>query len=153
MLCGPRYSRKTAPQCHRGGSERSSVVLEGARDGIRRPRVRTAHREVALPTLAKLQAQDLLDEQMRHRMVLGVSTRNYEQVIDGYTQKLGVARASVSRAFCPRQPERSGQHQRRAIGRVCVRGRHDRWGGDWGPHGGGRLGDYGGYDENPAGAA
>ena len=78
VLCGPRYSRKTAPQCQRGGSERSTVVLEGARYGIRRPRVRQANREVALPTLAKLQAQDLLDEQMRHRMVLGVSTRNYK---------------------------------------------------------------------------
>ena len=99
VLCGPRYSRKTAPQCQRGGSERSTVVLEGARYGIRRPRVRQANREVALPTLAKLQAQDLLDEQMRHRMVLGVSTRNYKQVIDGYTEKLGVARSSVSRAF------------------------------------------------------
>ena len=98
-LCGPRYSRKTDPQCHRGGSERSAVVLEGARYGIRRPRVRTAHREVALPTLAKLQAQDLLDEQMYHRLVLGVSTRNYEPVINGYTQKLGVSRSSVSRAF------------------------------------------------------
>ena len=74
-------------------------VLEGARYRIRRPRVRQANREVALPTLAKLQAQDLLDEQMRHRMVLGVSTRNYKQVIGGYTEKLGVARSSVSRAF------------------------------------------------------
>ena len=34
VLCGPRYSRKTAPQCQRGGSERSTVVLEGARYGI-----------------------------------------------------------------------------------------------------------------------
>jgi transposase-like protein len=98
-LCGSRYSRKTDPQCHRGGSERSAVVLEGARYGIRRPRVRKANREVALPTLAKLQAQDLLDEQMYHRLVLGVSTRNYEPVINGYTQKLGVSRSSVSRAF------------------------------------------------------
>ena len=98
-LCGPRYSRKTDQHCHRGGSERSTVVLEGARYGVRRPRVRKANREVALPILAKLQAQDLLDEQMRQRLVLGVSTRNYEQVINGYTEKLGVSRSSVSRAF------------------------------------------------------
>ena len=98
-LCGPRYARKGEHACHRGGSERSSLVLEGARYGVRRPRVRKANREVALPTLAKLQAQDLLDEQMRQRLVLGVSTRNYEQVIDGYTQKLGVSHSSVSRAF------------------------------------------------------
>ena len=98
-LCGPRYSRKTDQHCHRGGSERSAVVLEGARYGVRRPRVRQANREVALPPLAKLQAQDLLDEQMYQRVVRGVSPRNYEPVINGYTQKLGVSRSSVSRAF------------------------------------------------------
>lgn len=98
-MCGPRYARKGAQDCHRGGSEQSSVVLEGARYALRRPRVRKENGEVALPTLAKLQAQDVLDEQMRQRLVLGVSTRNYEQVINGYTQKLGVARSSVSRAF------------------------------------------------------
>lgn len=50
-------------------------------------------------TLAKLQAQDLLDQQMQQRLVLGVSTRNYEQVVNGYSEKLGVAHSSVSRAF------------------------------------------------------
>ncbi len=36
---------------------------------------------------------------MRQRMLLGVSTRNYDLVVDGYTQKLGISRSSVSRAF------------------------------------------------------
>jgi len=49
--------------------------------------------------LAKLQSQDLLDAQMPQRLVLGVSTRNSEQGIDGYSEKLGVSRSSVSRAF------------------------------------------------------
>ncbi len=39
-LCGPRYARKGEQDCHRGGSERSSVILEGARYAVRRPRVR-----------------------------------------------------------------------------------------------------------------
>jgi len=98
-LCGQRYARKRAEQGYRGGHEQTSVVVEGAKYGIRRPRVRKNEQEVALPTLAKLQSQDLLDEQMRQRLVLGVSTRNYEQVINGYSAKLGVSRSSVSRAF------------------------------------------------------
>lgn len=98
-LCGQRYERKSTEQGHRGGHEQTSVVVEGAKYGIRRPRVRRDNHEVALPTLAKLQSQDLLDEQMRQRLVVGVSTRNYEQVLDGYSEKLGVSRSSVSRAF------------------------------------------------------
>jgi putative transposase len=98
-LCGGRYERKQGGQGYRGGHEQTSVVLEGAKYGIRRPRVRKDQREVELPTLAKLQSQDLLDQQMRQRLVLGVSTRNYEQVLDGYSEKLGVSRSAVSRAF------------------------------------------------------
>lgn len=98
-LCGARYERKRGDQSYRGGHEQTSVVVEGAKYGIRRPRVRKANREIELPTLKKLQHQDLLDEQMRQRLVLGVSTRNYEQVIHGYSEKLGVSRSSVSRAF------------------------------------------------------
>jgi putative transposase len=98
-LCGQRYERKSADQGHRGGHEQTSVVMEGARYAVHRPRVRKNNGEVPLPTLVKLQSQDLLDQQMRQRIVLGVSTRNYEQVIDGYSEKLGVSRSSVSRAF------------------------------------------------------
>jgi transposase-like protein len=98
-LCGQRYERKSAGLGYRGGHEQTSVIVEGARYAVCRPRVRKNNREVALPTLAKLQSQDLLDQQMRQRMVLGVSTRNYDQVIDGYSEKLGVSRSSVSRAF------------------------------------------------------
>jgi putative transposase len=98
-LCGERYERKREGQGYRGGHGQTSVVVEGAKYGIRRPRVRKANREVALPTLSKLQSQKLLDQQMRQRLVLGVSTRNYEQVINSYSEKLGVSRSSVSRAF------------------------------------------------------
>lgn len=98
-LCGQRYERKQTGLGYRGGHEQTSVVIEGARYAVRRPRVRKNNREIALPTLAKLQNQDLLDTQMRQRMVLGVSSRNYAQVIDGYSEKLGVSRSAVSRAF------------------------------------------------------
>lgn len=98
-LCGERYERKRGGQGYRGGHDQTSVVVAGAKYGIRRPRVRESNREVELPTLAKLRNQDLLDQQMHQRLVLGVSTRNYEQVLDGYSEKLGVSRSSVSLAF------------------------------------------------------
>src|SRR2546427_9338856 len=53
-LCGQLYERKRAGLAYRGGHEQTSVVVEGARYAIRRPRVRKEHREVELPTLAKL---------------------------------------------------------------------------------------------------
>lgn len=99
-LCGGRYARKHEAQlCHRGGSEESSVILDGARYPIRRPRVRGALGEVELPSLKKLRDQDLLDSQIQERMIRGVSTRNYDPVVSAYAKKLGVSKSSVSRAF------------------------------------------------------
>jgi transposase-like protein len=47
--CGERSERKQAGQGYRGGHEQTSVVVEGAKYGIRRPRVRKGNQEVALP--------------------------------------------------------------------------------------------------------
>lgn len=99
LLCGQPYARKNGELCHRGGSEETSIIADGVRYAVRRPRVRDERGEVALPVLAKLRDRDLLDEQMLSRMVRGVSTRNYEEVINGYAGKLGVSKSTVSRAF------------------------------------------------------
>lgn len=103
-LCGARYSRKAEGDCYRFGKEQTSIVIGGARYQLERPRIRGSEGEVYPSTLKKLREQDLLDEEMKRRMLLGVSTRNYEQVIEGYSDKIGVSKSSVSRAF-----ERSSQ--------------------------------------------
>jgi putative transposase len=98
-LCGSPFSRKSDELCYRGGSEKSSLIVDGARYAIRRPRVKDENGEVELPMLTKLRDQDLLDGEILSRMVKGVSTRNYEGVIGGYAEKLGVTKSSASRAF------------------------------------------------------
>ena len=98
-LCGSRYARKGDELCHRGGSDNTTIVVDGSRQRVRRPRVRDENGEVELPTLAKLRDQDLLDRQMQGRLLLGVSTRNYNKVISSYSKKLGTSKAAVSRAF------------------------------------------------------
>jgi putative transposase len=100
ILCGSRFRRKADDGlCHRGGSEWTSLMLDGAKYPLRRPRARKDGEEVELPSLKKMRDQDLLDRQMLSRIVRGVSTRNYSEVISGFSEKTGVARSSVSRAF------------------------------------------------------
>lgn len=50
------------------------MVIGGARYGLRRPRIRGGEGEVYPETLEKLRAQDLLDEEMKQRMLVGVSS-------------------------------------------------------------------------------
>ncbi|MCP4342940.1 MAG: hypothetical protein GY799_29670 [Desulfobulbaceae bacterium] len=99
-LCGAAFARKKDDDlCHRGGSEMTSLLLDGAKYSLRRPRARKAGGEVELPSLEKMRDVDLLDNQMLLRILKGVSTRNYSDVISGFSEKTGVSKSSVSRAF------------------------------------------------------
>lgn len=98
-LCGAMFSRKGDSHYHRGGSEQSSIIAGGGKYQITRPRVRGGGKEVQLKTLLKLRNQDLLDAEMEKNMLLGVSSRNYEKVVEGYSERLGTSKSSVSRAF------------------------------------------------------
>ena len=99
-LCGAVFTRKSGDNlCHRGGSEITSLLLDGAKYPIRRPRARKDGQEVELSSLAKMRDVELLDSQMLLRIMKGVSSRNYSEVINGFADKTGVSKSSVSRAF------------------------------------------------------
>jgi transposase-like protein len=98
-LCGAAFARKGEDLCHRGGSEPTTIIVQGAKYRVKRPRVRNSKGEVELEALGKLRDQDLLDKKIHQTMLAGVSTRNYEEVIEGYSEKLGVSKSSASRAF------------------------------------------------------
>ena len=77
------------------------VTLGGQKLPIDRPRVRRAARgrEVPLQACAKLQSPEAMPRAVLRRMVRGVSTREYEDVIDTARDGFGVDRSSVSRQF------------------------------------------------------
>ncbi len=99
-LAGAPFARKGDEFVYRGGSAPSSLLVDGAKISITKPRLRDADgREVDIPIFEKLRDQDLCDEQMRSRIMRGVSTRNYQGVIDEFSKKTGISKSSVSRAF------------------------------------------------------
>jgi putative transposase len=100
-LCGERYQRQAQRLHTRYGHQPGVATLAGQKMSISRPRVRHADggREVALESYARLQSPDAMPGAVLRRMVRGVSTRDYEQVIDLARDGFGVAKSSVSRGF------------------------------------------------------
>jgi transposase-like protein len=100
-LCRKRYQRQAERTHTRYGHRRVVVMLAGQKLPIERPRVRGAASggEVPLQTYAQLQAPDAMRQAVLRRMVRGVSTREYEHVIDMAHEGFGVAKSSVSRGF------------------------------------------------------
>jgi putative transposase len=98
-LCGKAFSRKNLERCRRGGSDPGSVVLQGQRIAVKKPRVKKAGKEVELETYAALQGFDLLQERVLKHMMSGVSTRNYDGLLEEVSGGLGLKKSSVSKAF------------------------------------------------------
>jgi transposase-like protein len=100
-LCGRRYERRPDRTLTRYGRQRGVASLAGQKLPIDRPRVRRADGsgEVALETYARLQSGGAMPRAVLRRMVRGVSTRDYEEVVDLARDGFGVARSSVSRGF------------------------------------------------------
>jgi putative transposase len=99
--CGPRYEHRALRDLTRYVRQRGVVTLAGQKLPIERPRVRRTNGqgEVELETYDLLQRDEAMPEACLRRMVRGVSTRDYEGVIDLATEGFGVKRSSVSRGF------------------------------------------------------
>jgi transposase-like protein len=99
--CGPRYERQQNRQLTRYGRQRGVVTLAGQKLPVEKPRVRRTdgQGEVELETYELLQRDEAMPEACLRRMVRGVSTRDYERVVDLATEGFGVKRSSVSRGF------------------------------------------------------
>ena len=100
-LCGRRYERRPDRTHTRYGHQQGTATLAGQKIALERPRVRRTDGggEAPLETYARLQSPDAMPRAVFRRMVRGVSTRDYEQVVDLARDGFGVARSSVSRDF------------------------------------------------------
>ena len=72
-ICGPRYAHVADRQASRAGTVSSEVVLGGRKGAVRRPRVRAAGQEVALPTFRAMADVDPLNRRVVEQMLVGVA--------------------------------------------------------------------------------
>jgi putative transposase len=100
-LCGRRYERQPERIHTRYGHQQGVATLAGQKVAIARPRVRRTNGggEVPLEMYTRLQSPGAMPRAVLRRMVRGVSTREYEHVVDIARDGFGVAKSSVSRAF------------------------------------------------------
>jgi putative transposase len=99
FLCGEPFKHKTDEQCRRGGWDPGSVVLGGQRVAVKKPRARRDGEDIELNTYKSLQGFDMLQENVLKHMMVGVSTRNYDGLLDRVSGGLGLKKSSVSKAF------------------------------------------------------
>ena len=101
-LAGERYAREGRLPGHvRWTPQRGSIYLADQKIPIEVPRVRDRLRnqEVPLPTYEQLQAPRALDSGLLHKVLGGLSTREYERCAEAVPAAFGLSASTVSRRF------------------------------------------------------
>jgi transposase-like protein len=102
QLAGERYVREGRLPGHvRWTSQRGSVYLADQKIPLVVPRVRDRRRnqEVPLPTYERLQEPRTLDAGLLHKVLGGLSTREYERCAEAVPEAFGLSASTVSRRF------------------------------------------------------
>ena len=101
-LAGERYVREGRRLGHvRWTVQRGSIYLADQKIPLAVPRVRDRLRnqEVPLPTYERLQAPRTLDAGLLHKVLGGLSTREYERCAEAVPEAFGLSASTVSRRF------------------------------------------------------
>lgn len=98
-LCGPKHSRKKDGAGVRWGSQPGTITLNGVKEPIQKPRVRSADgkHEIDLETYALCSRKDALSADVIAKIGSGVSARQYEKTIRKELRHHGLSRSTVSR--------------------------------------------------------
>jgi len=113
---GPRDERNPDRHAHRWGSEEGYVVFSGRKVPVKRPRVRAVDgKEMALERYRLFQDSAAMQDSVGKKVTCGVSTRDYEKVIDDVCDGYGVRKSSVSRQWKALSAERLAEFVERRL--------------------------------------
>jgi putative transposase len=101
QLAGPRSKPAAKRNAYRWGQEQGYCVIDGQKVPIARPRVRSKvhNREIPLGSYELFQRASLLEESVWHKIMHGLSTRNYKEVLQQFSDAYGVEKSTVSEHF------------------------------------------------------
>jgi len=101
---------------HWWGSELGGVYYDGQKVLTAHPRIRGKdNREIPLSTYKAFQGTRGMSGLVTKRMVLGLSSRNYEEALEGFLKGYGIKKSSVSRHFIKATAEQMSEFPERDL--------------------------------------
>lgn len=100
MIAGPKNSKNPLRAANWWGSDFSPVYYDKQKVLIDRPRLRGKNnKEIPLTTFEAFRDPKGIRSSVMKNMVLGISSRNYEEAVEGFVKGYGIKKSSVSRHF------------------------------------------------------
>jgi transposase-like protein len=99
-IAGPKHAKNTLRMANWWGSDLRPVYYDKQEVIIERPRLRGKDKkEIPLATYEAFRAPEGMRESVLKNMVLGISSRDYEEAVSGFLKGYGIKKSSVSRHF------------------------------------------------------
>ncbi len=100
MIAGPKGTKNPLRAANWWGSDLSPVYYDKQKVLIDRPRLRGKdNREIPLATFQAFRDPKGMRNSVMKNMVLGISSRHYEEAVEGFVKGYGIKKSSVSRHF------------------------------------------------------
>jgi len=116
-IVGPKNQANAERVNMRWGSEAGYCVVGGQKIPLARPRVRdTRKKEVPLGSYEMLQRASLMEESVWQKMMHGLTTRRYSQVIEELEQAYGIKKSTISEHFIEASRQRLDKLLARRLG-------------------------------------
>lgn len=113
---GKKHAKNPGRGVHWWGSQLGTVCFEGQKVLIDRPRIRSkAGKEVSLETYTAFQNPRRIRSTLLKDMVLGISSRNYEETIEKLIHGYGIKKSSISRHFIQATTEQMQEFLERTL--------------------------------------
>jgi putative transposase len=99
-LAGPKHQASAQRKNSRWGTQAGYCVVGGQKVPVERPRVRDVRRrEVPLGSYEVLQQGSLMEDSVWHKIMHGLTTRRYSEVVRELEQAYGIEKSTVSEHF------------------------------------------------------
>lgn len=115
-IAGKKNSRNPLRMANWWGSELSPVYYDNRKVVIDRPRLRDKdNKEVQLNIYKAFRNPNKMKQSVMKQMVLGISSRNYEEAVESVIKGYGIKKSSISRHFVEATAEQMRQFMERDI--------------------------------------
>lgn len=116
-VVGPKSQTNSGRDAMRWGSQKGYCVVAGQKVPLERPRVRDVRqREVPLGSYNMLQGASLMEDSVWHKIMHGLTTRRYSEVVRELEEAYGIEKSTVSEYFIEASRDRLQKLQSRPLG-------------------------------------
>ncbi len=115
-IAGAKDSKNPMRTANWWGSQIGSIYYGKQKVLIERPRLRSKdNKEIPLSTYKAFQDTKGMKGSVMKHLILGISSRNYEEAVEGFIKGYGIKKSSISRHFVKATAEQMGEFMERDL--------------------------------------